>query len=419
MNKIVLTISFALLFQNTSYCFNGIIHQQIIKSSFKYLKKELFFYPSIQQWLKKDTQNKVEPLLIRSAVDIDYQPNLWIGAWYRTPFAGGKSEHIGMLTSLYHFLNITRPGIYWEYDGYAYRHTDGTGNDAYLGLPGMKIRGDLSPPLGKKQPPLYRSTFKGTDEDWQNLFFKDASTAKAVLPPSNLLAQVAYDDFLTSPRASEDKTEEWDGVLPVAVHYIFTKSYPYHYRRDELKDFPKALERLGVTLHLMQDLAMPHHSQGLTGYCHTDFEAVVDRLACVNENPSQSENFDSGYFVVDPTNEECQHLYNPNLVKQILNSNEVFGTKKPLDLSHRMFEVAKISARWRFGKFDPSGQKIQTIFPDQTKLSAKNCAEVLQNPVTHQQIQYQYNLAVAATVALLEKSAKDYAQEPTNSPLAR
>ncbi len=409
-----------LSFNFPAVAFNSLVHEQIIKSVFQYLNTRKKVSPTTSKWLELGnyqnlhTQNQIERILIRSIIDVDYQPDLWMSAWYRSPFAGGQVKYLGMLTSLYHFLNVTKPGIFWDYDGYAYRHTDGTGNDAYLGMAGMKIRGDLSFPLGGRVYDdahrrgltylgAYRHGFKGSEQDWQQLFFEGAA-AQAVLPPSYVLGQMAYDAFLASKRAVKNKLEEWDSSLPVADGYIFLKKVKHHYWRQEIMGLPLALDSLGVTLHLLQDLAMPHHAQGLAGYCHPELEEIVDELVCNSEKIPDLSQYETGYFDVLSTS-ACQNLYEPELVDSIARSSTLVDMQNKLNIRDVFIDIAKRSAEWQFGKLDK--KTMATRLPDGTVISGDNC-DILRHKIVFDQAKFHYNMAVAYSLFVLEKAAQEW-----------
>jgi hypothetical protein len=404
--------------------FNGITHQQITKSAFRYLDGHLPLSPATTQWLRIGNQkrgtrpvNELERLLARASVEADYQADLWMSAWYHRPFAGGKTEYLGMLTSLYHFTNVTRPGLHWTHDGYAYRNTDGLGNDAYLGMVGMQIRGDLSSALGGKAPEgvrgthdslaSYRVGFKGSEEEWQNSFGPKGRAAKAVLPPSYIPAQLAYQEMLDSPRAQKDHVETWQGLLPVADGYIFMQEFVHHYRRDELDGLPRALDKLGVTLHIDQDLGVPHHAQGLAGYCHPEFEEFVERLSCPSDQVFDFSGYETGNFE-QPLTHECQKLYDPGQVESMMANWAALNPNNNMSISERLIEVGKISARWRWGKM--SQATLNTLLPNKTLVSAEECKDIFADPGVVEQAKFQYNLVVAATVVIFEVAARQYEQ---------
>ncbi len=403
----VLSLSFSVS------AFNGLVHEQIIKSVFEYLNTQQKIAPTTSKWLKNG-QNQIERVLIRAVVDVDYQPDLWMSAWYRSPFAGGQVKYLGMLTSLYHFLNVTKPGVFWDYDGYAYSNTDGIGNDSYLGMSGMRIRGDLSFPLGGRVYDdaqrrgvaylgSYRDGFKGSDKDWRQLFFEGFS-AKAVLPPSNIPAQMAYQLFLTSKRAVKNKLEEWDSLLPVADGYIFLKKVKHHYWRQEIAGLPLALDSLGVTLHMLQDLSVPHHAQGLAGYCHPELEEIADELACGVDQKPDLLLYQTGYFD-SFSSSSCQQLYDPDLVASILRSSAIMKMPNKLDIQNTLVEIAKRSAQWQFGKLD--SQAMASRFPDGTFISGVNC-DIFRQEKVFKQIKFQYNMAVAYSLFVFEKALSEW-----------
>lgn len=398
------------IFNTKVIAFNDLVHEEMIKSAFDYINTTDTVNPIFKRWLKS-RRARVEAILARMIVDVDYQADLWIGAWYTGPFAGGKTNAFGMLTSLYHFVNVTKPGIYWRHDGYAFRNTDGTGNDSFLGMSGMKIRGDLSFPLKGKtfkknnQAIMnylgdYKLGFNGTESDWQKLYFNNADMSKAVLPPSYVPAEKAYKLFINSRLADEDKIREWKAKLTVIENYVFKRKINHHFRSEEIKDYPVDLEKLGIALHMMQDLAMPHHAQGYTGYCHTELEEMVDVLACRTKYISGLQAYKSGSFDHSSIR-QCQKLYDASMVTRFLNSANAFANNDQIVISDLLINFALESAKWRFGKLDQND--IGTQLPDGKILSGKNC-KLLENEVIYRRIEYQYNYAVAGTIFILENA---------------
>lgn len=406
----------------TLQAFSGFTHQQITKSAFRYLEQRKPRSDAASKWLKIGDKkragrpiNELERLLSRSIVEVDYQADLWMSAWYHVPFAGGKTDYLGMLTSLYHFTNVTRPGLYWVHDGYAYRNTDGMGNDAYLGLSGMKIRGDLSAPLGGKAPAhvlganvqqaSFQEDFKGSDEDWRKMFGPSSRAADAVLPPSYVPAQLGYNEMMASARAQLDHVERWQGLLPVADGYIFMLEFNHSYWREELDGLPKALDKLGITMHMAQDLAVPHHAQGIAGYCHPEFESMVERHACSGDKNFDFLGFETGDFD-QPLGNECQRLYNASQVEAQLAEWPALSMNKSMTIAERLIETGKISARTRWGKM--SDQPLGVLLPNKHTVVAQDCKGILNDPEVVQLAQFQYNLGVAVTVVLFELAAQQY-----------
>lgn len=128
MHRMVL-LALSLISLSPAYAFNVTTHHQILRSALTYLRTHGTQHAQTVGWIK---QPFFERTLARTLVDADYYDDLWLDAWYYRPFAGGRDGTFSMLTSLYHFTNVTKPGSYWRYDGYAYQNTDGLGLDALL-----------------------------------------------------------------------------------------------------------------------------------------------------------------------------------------------------------------------------------------------------------------------------------------------
>src|SRR5262249_37552143 len=153
-----------------------------------------------------------EELLIRATVDADYRPDNYLSTWFHSRFNGASSgKNSSVFTSIFHFINVTSKGRYWDFDGYSYRKSTQQGFDGYLGLPGIVVRGDLSRPLGGRNAAhashgvdigTYDLGFKGGVRDWRKLFQSKRSVTEVVYPPADVPAQLAFDGMLHSERVA-------------------------------------------------------------------------------------------------------------------------------------------------------------------------------------------------------------------------
>ena len=250
----------------------------------------------------------------------------------------------------------------------------------------------------------YGLGFKGTEKDWENLYFNNADMSKAVLPPSYVPAEKSYKLFINSRLAGENKKKEWDAKLTVIENYVFKRKINHHFKSEELKDYPIELEKLGITLHMLQDLAMPHHAEGYTGYCHTELEEMVDILACRTKYISGLQTYKSGSFGAS-LNRQCQKLYDATSVTRFLKSDNAFKVKSQFSIPDLLIAFALESAKWKFGKLDQND--IGTQLPGSKIISGNNC-KILENELIYRRIEYQYNYAVAGTIFILENAFKNW-----------
>lgn len=368
-----------------------------------YLRTHVSQEPTTSDWLKwadqARTQSNPDPLqrlLLRSLVDADYQDDLWLDAWYYKPFAGGKTETFAMLTSLYHFTNVTRPGRYWRYDGYAYRNTQALGNDAFLGMYGLDVRFDLSKPLQK-----YVS------------FATQTAMADMTLPPSYLLAMEAFENATHSETSAQSHREVWKKELSYADAYVFTSTFVRQFAYEELERLPARLQDLGTAMHMAQDLAMPHHAQGIGGLCHSEFEQLVDEILCSSRGKVDSSPYETGLFD-DTEIPNCQQLYDVAAIEKLIANDPIFNTHSSLSFEDRLIELAKRSAEWRIKPQDsrePNGLKL--LFDDQAIFSG-SCQDMQGSPAVLLIAKHQYELATAATVMIIELAAHEHATQLRN-----
>jgi hypothetical protein len=406
--------------------YNSLTHQLITRNAFDYLRSHKNTYSETSKWTA--SQN-VEDILIRADVDADYRTDFWMTGIFHSSFAGAQSDgHSAFFTSLLHFINVTVPGNYWNSDGYAYRNSGGQGNDGYLGSLTLTVQGELSavfggsnhehPQHGAALGP-YNVGFQASSNAWQQLFFGGASMKNAILPPANVPAQLAYNAMLVSPRASVDRTESWNETVPLITGLTSTGYLQRHYWRGEAAGYPKNLDMLGMTLHMAQDMTVPQHAEGTTDWCHQDLEDLADRLACNTNSQPGTGIYDDGTFTSENYS-GCTSLYDERLVKSMLES---LSEVRPAEIGSgstifdKLREIALLSARWQWGEPNNATDFLETRLPDGSEFFGDTCNDLIKEKAVQNQLRYQYNLAVAATVSLFEMAAHDYerAQTPTTA----
>lgn len=410
----VLVFALALFPSLPTFAFNGVIHEQITHSAFLYLNTTPNTSPEIKSWLANG--NLFEKLLIHAAVDTDYQPNIWIDLPLHSPFTGEikKDNPIIMFTSLTHYMKMGRKGKYWDIDGYSYKSTTKKGNDAYLGVPFVSLVGTEEQvswdPLFAEKKAL-TAGFHNRFIDWEQSGDRfDASDV--VFPPANIVAQRSYDQMLQSSPAQYTVQKSWDynlTLIPNSILDLFkgeNKLFKRHYWSAEIAELPTKLEFLGTTLHMAQDMGVPHHAEATMNFCHAEFESAVDLLACAGTPPNASA-YDNGLYDFGMANrmQSCQGLYDKNMVTKIRAMIPAFQLNTPISIANRIKEIAAISSQWAWGQ---QGSKITTQLRDGTVYKSSKCADFFKLEKIKNDIRFQYNLAVAASSVIMEVAARDY-----------
>lgn len=390
-------------------------HEWITRNSIDYLRDHSHTFSETGTWIRSMGLSRgfAEDALVRSVVDTDYRRDLWLGGWFHPVLSGAQSDGIVIsFTSLFHFLNVTIPGTYWNYDGYAYYHSTQQGNDSYLSYVSVNVQGRYSTALGGKAPGrdethepnlgTYDLGFKGTRKDWRRLF--DAAPAwDAVFPPSTVPAQIAYAVMLGSERSSSDSSDTWTEDLPLVTGLFSTTHFLRKYWRGEVAELPREWLLLGMVMHLTQDATVPQHAQGTSDNCHPEYEDWIDRANCGSTTSmDRSAYFDGSY---QGPQGSCGQLYDADLVTLILSENPDLAATSELPLPERMIKTAQISAQWKW--HSAPGYR-STHLPGGQEFQARECEELLSIQAVKDRARFQYNLAVAETVALFEKAAHDY-----------
>ena len=418
-------VSLILFFQlsNSAFGYDEYTHEWITRNALTYLKTHRHVYPETDAWVQGLGTNEgfMEETLVRAVVDTDYKTDMWLNAWFHKPFVGGQSGKLAdIFTTMFHFLNVTVAGDHWTYDGYAYRHSTKQGNDTYLNDPSVTVWGSYSHPLGGLFAPghnvihgyeldAYRDGFRGNTADWNKMFFYDNDASKAVFPPSNVPAQMAFNKMLTTPRATSNMTDSWNEDLPLISGLFSTNHTNRHYWRGEIEGMPKGLDLLGMTMHLTQDATVPHHVEGTSDNCHPEYESMVDQLACGTSGAlNYAQYYDGSYD--GAVQARCDALYDPALVAQVFNDHRSIDALLDTSVHDRMQQIAFITSRWNWKNHG------STELPDGRIYVQKDCGRMLSIQAVRQQAKYQYNMAIAATIVLFEIAAHQY--EALHEPAA-
>ena len=400
-----------------SWAYNSFSHEHITRNAVHYLKTHEPHHPEMNQWLNEGSEEKylTEEILVRANVDSDYRSDLWFESWFHpATFGAFQDLLVYPYTATSHFLDISGPGRYWERDGFSYQRSSKQGRDALYDLPSVRVEGKISTAFGgtndhhvSKTPFIgnYRFEFKGSEEDWNHLYFEDTYLSHVVFPPANVPAELAFQDMLSSPRADETFIDHWDESLTLASGLMSTKIVSRHYMRGEIQGLPSRLDSLGLTIHLAQDMTVSHHTLVSTDLCHSEYESFVDQLDALQEaSEIDSSGYQSGVFFGLQRSWKS-FLYDEELVKKLLNEHPALKLSSEQSIKQRMYKVAEESNQWKWSK---DGPHYVLTLPSGETFSQKTCDLLINTIDVHQQIRIQYNLAVAFTVALLNLAAHDY-----------
>lgn len=399
----------------TSYAFDSITHEAITYSAFRHLETHAHLSPATDRWTSSIGRDRrfLEDLLARATVDADYHNDIWADGRFHLPFTGASNgQESSQFTTLMHYVNVTAPGRYWDYDGYSYLRSSRNGIDSYLNFPSLVPRGDLSVPLGGENtgypahgigPGAMRLGFRGSDEEWRELYDRNTPMGQVVFPPADVVAQTNFEAMLRSERSASSFTESWEETNPLVSGVFSTLHRRRHYWRGQIAGLPEGLDLLGTAFHMAQDISVPQHAQGTADNCHQELESLADRLTCgTSTDPDMSAYFD-GSFGSEPP--DCQHLYDPELVERIRAEVHELDPGTPLSVRERIQAVARQSARWTWGTLHDGSSTMATRLPDGKVLIGDSCGELMKNEAVHRQLSYHYNLAVAITLTLFEDAA--------------
>ncbi|MGZ3699892.1 MAG: hypothetical protein ACXVCH_17500, partial [Bdellovibrionota bacterium] len=230
---------------------------------------------------------------------------------------------------------------------------------------------------------------------------------RAVFPPANVPAQLAFDAVMRSPRAAVNRAESWSARVPLVTGLFSSELWDRQYSRAEIAGLPKDFDRLGLVLHLAQDLAVPQHAEGTADYCHHELEQLIDRLACKSGANIDPLPYNRGTYSANEY-PDCQNLYDEKLVAKILSEQPFLNPLSDLKVSGRLTELAKVSARWQWGDPSDSVDMLGTMLPDGMEITGDTCEQILRDPAIEPQIRFQYNLGVAVSASIFELAAHRY-----------
>ncbi len=398
-------------------------HDQITRHAWEWAADHPETFPFFQRWISSiDSveRKEAEELLARSVADVDMIPDVYgkvVG--YGAVTGGKQGNQFAMLTTFFHYVIIDRPGKKWNYDGFSYRTVWGGGFDQLLALPFTRLYADLSPAFGGQLPLPQRDQhghvhgrglgeyflgFKGTHDQWRSMYRAKNAHLNAVMPPAYVPAELAWREFLASPIAEASSEESWEVSVPYVNGLLSGASFARHFQSGHVRGLPVRFDRLGMTLHLAQDMAVPHHAHGTVDYCHDEFENAADRLLCgVAPRPSVYDSFLAGSQPRDP-----------QLCRAGLNGAKIEAALLVLGARHREADTledifvaqAKASGRWFWGDPIRSVDRIGTQLPNGYLLTADRCDPILRVRMVEEQLSEQLHQAVGITAYLLERAAR-------------
>lgn len=433
--SLVVYTSSALIHSTSAQAYDEYAHEWITRSAFDYLKNNRHIYPETTNWVEGlgPEETFLESMMVRAVVDTDYRSDTWLNAIFHPAINGAQSTDgvVAMFTTLFHFVTIKVPGRYWEYDGYSYRGNTHKGNDSYLAEPTLRISGKQSAPFGGRSPaghPLrgadlgtYDVGFKGTLKDWNRMFEGNTHFAsEAVFPPSYIPARTAFQKMLWSPRVRASSVDSWTEDQRLVTTWIHNTRWERSFWRGEVAGMPRYMDALGIAMHLIQDATVPHHVEDTSDRCHPEYERMVDQLTCGASGNLDYTTYYNGSFANDH-GPHCNVLYDPEIVTKILFEEKLL---EPISIEQRIMQAATLSSRWDWRV--KSKLKYATTLPDGTFFEGKTCQALLAFPTIQEQAKYQFNLAIAETVAIFELSAHLYetrhfgekAPEPVYNPFS-
>ena len=412
-----------------AHAFKHIVHAEITRSALRYLEDNRTTYPEAGRWLQGPAEGRaqLQSTLIAGAIEADFRPDTWFKSLFHKPVTGIYVDgEITLFSSLLHFM-LPESRVWWGglmSDGIAFPLTSNGPNDSYLDIFSLEIAGESSAAFGGNHPehPIgrhgalgsYHETFKGSMDDWNHMFFGGNLVGNVFFPPASLLAEHAYRAFLRSERAAESSRVCWNETLPLVSSITGTTFFARKYCRSTVKSMPKALDLLGMALHLGQDLAIPQHVIGTLDLCHDETEKLASRLVTAgNGSRNLYALYDSGAYQ-DAPQPPYQALYDASLVKQLKSKFDFLDPKAKFTFSERMRAMAREVAKWRWSM---TKKWFTTTLPNGKSSRARSCAELLDHSEIRAQLKYQYNLAVALSACFFEQAAQTYELwHPTNSP---
>jgi hypothetical protein len=414
-----------ILLSSSAGAYGPFSHDRITRDAIAYLRGGEHAFPETARWLDAAPPGELEDLLARAVIDVDYRPDTWLKAWFHPDFMGGTDgKVVGSFTTLYHYIDITRKGVWWNHDGYSYARSTRRGYDSEWNDVSLDVRTELSRPLGGSNPAHklyganlgpYKLGFRGTEADWERIYRPGIGAEKVTYPPADVPAELAYRAMLASPPATENLTQGWGDTMPLVSSVFGTTRMYRQYERSELTGLPRDLDQLGMTLHMAQDMTVPQHTRITIENCHPDYENAADVMNAYGAKPDTSA-YDRGTFGRD-TYPRAHALYDPEMVARFVKTPGPLDATTPLSIQQRLYNVAAWSSMWIF---DNSG-KPWTYSPETGEVRANDCAALFRNPAIAARLRYQYNLAVAVSAAIFEKAAHEWTlrRQAENPPIDR
>ena len=196
--------------------------------------------------------------------DLHYKPFSDFGKWMGSllglwPFNSKKkcfnqlnipNVYAGHFTAMQHFLvnPEKKSGTIWPIDGYSYKNSIKDWDDWLASASPLVTLSSIQIVAENCKSPFLPWFKSGVPPEKMQDFqdnFKDYSLVDLTFPPATNLAQYGYEEFLS------DKAQDFQ------------------------RPGSKGLDRLGLVLHLAQDMTVPHHVIGVLGKFHSAYEAWV------------------------------------------------------------------------------------------------------------------------------------------------
>lgn len=391
-------------------------HERLTREALTYIRGHAALHQRAAAWILGDplVERMIDETLVRSNVDMDYRSDIWFRAALHPPFAGVMNDGwINVFSTLTHFMNITKPGKYWAFDGYSFDGSTQQGKDKLLDLPTLRLLVNQSPPFGGEQNSVHPSDmslgelnvgFTGSRRDWAELYRPGQRPSKVVFPPASASAEIALTLLLRSPQATASRTESWTEGLEVASGALDVKTLRRPFWRGEIEGLPKRFDLLGVALHMLQDLTVPQHVLGTSDLCHHQYEFAVDTQACSGQAVDYAP-YHNGTYSGDRA-PHCRALYREDQVDAYLRDLRSMDGATPETLTERMIEIARQSARLQLSGSERWG--VRATLPSGKVLKFSSCEALGRHPEIQAQIVEHFNLGVAASIMALDLAATQY-----------
>ncbi len=395
----ILSWIFLLFFTSKGHAYTNFSHERITRGALNYLRTHTHTFLETDEWARIMSENKelVDESLVRSVVDTDYKSDMWLGAIFHESFSGGIEDGwVNMFTTLTHFMTIGVPGTLWENNGFSYKYGSKSGRDNMLNYFSLVLK-----------------DYNGSTAEWRGKYPSGSKVGDIIFPPANVPAEKALEILFSSKRATASRSINWDERLAL-ISGIFKTEHPIrHFWRGEIKGLPVRFDQLGVALHMIQDMTVPHHSMSTSDLCHHEYEFAVDNLACPNGKINYRPYHDGSYF--GDVYPQCESLYDEKMITRLMGEVPALRLDGTLGLSERMQKIAEMSHLWSWQFL--ANKKIQLKFPDGNKIEAESCTTLMNHDKFKEQVKYQYNLAIAASVSVFESVAYRYESAQTCGPL--